>query len=218
MMRNNLADLARDPMASKRSADIDAYIQRAAPMFQPMLVQLRETVHRHCPDVEETLKWSAPSFGYRGKILCAMAAFKQHMSFGYWQHAEIVGADAPRDGMGSYGKIRDPADLPKAATLKADIRKAMALIDAAAAGVAPANPKPVKKAKPALSVPDDLQSALARKPKALKHFDAFPPGQRREYIEWIVEAKREDTRTRRINQAVEWLSEGKRRNWKYENC
>lgn len=205
-------------MTGERSVDIDAYIQRATPEFQPMLAQLREAVHRHCPDVEETLKWSAPSFTYRGKILCAMAAFKQHMSFGYWQHAEVVGADALRDGMGSYGKLCVRSDLPKATTLKADIRKAMALIDAAASGVAPTKPKSVKKARPALSVPKDLQSALARNPKALAHFDAFPPGQRREYIEWIIEAKREGTRVRRIAQAVEWLGEGKRRNWKYENC
>ncbi|MBE2211006.1 MAG: YdeI/OmpD-associated family protein [Xanthomonadaceae bacterium] len=201
-----------------RSAGIDAYIERANPVFQPMMESLRDAVHRHCPAVEETLKWSAPSFSYRGRILCGMAAFKQHMSFGYWQHAEVVGADAARDGMGSYGKMRGPADMPKAATLKADIRKAMALIDETASGAAPTKTKPVKKARPTLPVPEDLRSALERQPKALRHFDAFSPSQRREYIEWIVEAKREDTRTRRIAQAVEWLGEGKHRNWKYESC
>ena len=200
------------------SAGIDAYIKRAAPVFQPMMESLREAVHRHCPEVEETLKWSAPSFTYRGKILCGMAAFKQHMSLGYWQRNAVMGADAERDGMGSYGKMREPADLPKAATLKADIRKAMTLIDEAVAGAAPAKPKAAKKAKPALAVPDDFSDALARKPKALKYFDAFSPSQRREYIEWIVEVKREETRTRRIAQAIEWLGEGKHRNWKYENC
>ena len=202
----------------RHSPAIDAYIQRIAPEFQPMMESLRDAVHRHCPDVEETLKWSAPRFTYRGKILCGMAAFKQHMSFGYWQHAAVVGADAERDGMGSYGKMRGPADLPKAATLKTDLRKAMALIDDVASGAAPAKPKPAKKAKPALRVPDEFSAALARKPKALAHFDAFSPSQRREYIEWIVEAKREDTRTRRIAQAIEWLGEGKHRNWKYESC
>ena len=201
-----------------RSAGTDDYIARANDEFQPMMEHLRESVHRHCPGAEEMLKWGMPSFLYRGKILCAMAAFKQHMSFGYWQRAEVVGADTPRDGMGSYGKMRGPGDMPKAATLKADIRKAMALIDEALSDSAPAKPKAVKKAKPALPVPEDFAAALARKPKALKHFDAFSPSQRREYIEWIVEAKREDTRTRRIAQAVEWLGEGKHRNWKYENC
>lgn len=202
----------------KRSAGTDAYIERVNPVFQPMMEGLRDTVHRHCPEVEETLKWGMPSFIYRGKILCAMAAFKQHMSFGYWQHEEVIGAATPRDGMGSYGKMRGPGDMPKAAALKTDIRKAMALIDEAVSGAAPAKPKTAKKTKPALPVPEDFQTALARKPKALKHFDAFSPSQRREYIEWVVEAKREDTRTRRIAQAVEWLAEGKRRNWKYENC
>ena len=201
-----------------RSAGIDAYIQRAAPGFQPMLATLRDAVHRHCPDVEEALKWSAPSFLYRGKILCGMAAFKQHMSFGYWQHEAVMGGDATRVGMGSYGKMRTAADLPKAATLKADIKKAMALVDAAASGDAPAKSKPAKTAKPALPVPQDMAVALKRVPKALAHFDAMAPSHRRDYIEWILEAKREDTRTRRIAQAVEWLGEGKRRNWKYENC
>lgn len=201
-----------------RSAGIDAYIQRASPEFQLMMERLRDAVHRHCPEIEETLKWSMPSFIYRGKILCAMAAFKQHMSFGYWEHEAVKGADAVRDGMGSYGKMRGPANMPKAAALKNDIRKAMTLIDEMLSGVAPVKPKAAKKAKPALSVPEDFQLALARKPKALKYFDAFSPSQRREYVEWIVEAKREDTRTRRIAQAVEWLSEGKRRNWKYESC
>lgn len=200
-----------------RSAGIDAYIERAAPAFQPMMQRLRDSVHRHCPEVEETLKWGMPSFLFRGKILAGMAAFKQHMSFGYWQHAEVMGAEVARDGMGSYGKMRGAADMPKAATLKAHIRKAMALIDEAASSAGPAKSKPAKKAKPALPVPADFAAALARQPRALKHFDGFPPGQRREYIEWIIEAKREDTRARRIAQAVEWLGEGKRRNWKYEN-
>lgn len=209
--------MAKQPQGT-RDARIDAYIERANPVFQPMMASLRETVHRHCPDVEEAVKWGMPTFLHRGKILCAMAAFKQHMSFGYWQHAEVIGAETSRDGMGSYGKMRGPADMPKAATLKTDIRKAMALIDDAASGAAVPKPKVAKKAKPALQMPDDFAAALARKPKAQKHFDAFPPGQRREYIDWIVEAKREDTRVRRIAQAVEWLGEGKRRNWKYENC
>ncbi len=202
----------------RRDAGIDAYIARAQPVFRPLLEALRDAVHRHCPDVEEALKWSAPSFLYRGKILCGMAAFKQHMSFGYWQHEAVMGGDAGRVGMGSYGKMLAPADLPKAATLKADIRKAMALIDAARASDAPAKPKAVKRAKPALPVPGDLASALAGTPKALAHFDAFSPSHRREYIEWIIEAKREDTRARRIAQAIEWLGEGRHRNWKYENC
>ena len=165
-----------------RSAAVDAYIAKANPVFQPMMENLRDAVHQDCPGVDETLKWGMPSFIHRGKILCAMAAFKQHKSFGYWQHAEVIGADVPRDGMGSYGKMRGPADMPKAATLKADIRKAMALIDAAASGAAPSRPKPSRQAKPALAVPEDFQAVLSRKPKALKHFDAFSLSRRREYI------------------------------------
>lgn len=204
--------------AGHRHPGIDAYIAKAQPDFQPMLAQLREAVHAACPEVEETLKWSAPSFTYRGRILCAMASFKQHMSFGYWQHAEVMGADVERDGMGSYGRIRQAGDLPAPARLQTDIRRAMALIDAASE---PGRPAPAKKPKPVapeIDVPAAFAAALAADPGAKGHFDAFPPGQRREYITWIAEAKREDTRERRIAQAIEWLREGKRRNWKYEKC
>ena len=196
---------------------IDAYIAASAEFARPILEEIRKRVHAACPQVEETIKWGMPNFVHAGGILCGMAAFKQHASFGYWKHALVMG-EAERDGMGSYGKMRGPADMPKAATLKPDIRKAMALIDETASGAAPTKTKPVKKARPTLPVPEDLRSALERQPKALRHFDAFSPSQRREYIEWIVEAKREETRAKRLAQAVEWMAEGKRRNWKYEGC
>ncbi len=211
-------------MTSKRQPDrspgIDSYLNAANPDFRPMLASLREAVHRACPQVEETIKWGMPTFVYRGKILCGMAAFKQHMSFGYWQHAEVLGeaASGERTGMGSYGKLRTAADIPSPALLKSHIRRAMQLIDEAAAGTAPAKPKPARAARPEAVPSPGFTAALKASPIARKHFEAFPPGQRREYIDWINEAKRDDTRERRIAQAIEWLGEGKRRNWKYENC
>lgn len=203
-----------------RSPEIDFYLNTANVDFQPMLAALRDAVHRACPEVEETIKWGMPTFLYRGRILCGMAAFKQHMSFGYWQHAEVLGeaASAARTGMGSYGKLRTAADIPKPALLKSHIRRAMQLIDEAAAGTAPARPRPARTARPEAVPPPGFAAALKAHPVARKHFEAFPPGQRREYIDWINEAKRDDTRERRIAQAIEWLGEGKRRNWKYENC
>ncbi len=201
-----------------RIIEIDRYLNAANPTFQPMLATLREAVHAACPAVEEAVKWGMPAFVYRGRILCSMAAFKQHMSFGYWQHAEVMGADVARDGMGSYGRMRGPADLPKPARLRADLKRAMKLIEESAA--APDRParKAVRTPKPEAEMPADFQTALRAAAAARRHFEAFPPGQRREYIDWIVDAKREDTRARRIAQAIEWLGEGKRRNWKYERC
>ncbi|MEO6227218.1 MAG: YdeI/OmpD-associated family protein [Thermomonas sp.] len=193
---------------------IDAYIERAAPFAQPILRQLREAVHAACPQVEESIRWSMPSFTYAGGILCQMAAFKQHASFGYWKHALVMGEGVERDGMGSYGKMASLEDIPSKQQLRADIRKAMKLNED---GVkAPAARKTA--AKPLLEVPVELIAALKKNKAAKATFDAFPPGCRREYIEWISEAKRQETRVKRVAQTIEWLAEGKRRNWKYANC
>ena len=208
--------MARTPKAGKRMARdprIDAYIERAAPFAQPILRHVRELVHAACPGVEESIKWGMPSFSHAGGILCGMAAFKQHASFGFWKHALVVGEGEPRDGMGSYGKMTSLQDLPPDRTLLAHLRKAMQLNEA---GVK----SPARKTapKPPPETPADLAAALENNHAAKATFDAFPPGCRREYIEWIVEAKREETRGKRLAQAIEWMAEGKRRNWKYENC
>ncbi|WP_374382761.1 YdeI/OmpD-associated family protein [Thermomonas sp.] len=198
--------MARDPR-------IDAYIERAAPFAQPILQHVRVLVHEACPAVEETIKWGMPTFVHAGAILCGMAAFKQHASFGFWKHALVVGEGEPRDGMGSYGKLVSLDDLPPKRTLLAHLRKAVALNEAGVKSPARKSaPKPPPETTP------ELAAALAQSPAAKAAFDAFPPGCRREYIEWIAGAKRPETRARRVSEAVAWMAEGKRRNWKYENC
>ena len=198
--------MAQDPR-------IDAYIERAAPFAQPILRHVRAAVREACPQVEETIKWGMPTFVHAGGILCGMAAFKQHASFGYWKHALVVGEGEQRDGMGSYGKMTSVDDLPAKKTLLAHIRKAMKLNeDGVKSRARKAAPKPPPE------TPADLAAALEKNKPAQAAFDAFPPGCKREYIDWIVEAKREETRAKRLAQAVEWIAEGKRRNWKYENC
>ncbi len=197
-----------------RDPRIDAYIERAAPFAQPILVRAREVVHEVCPQVGETIKWGMPTFEYAGGILCGMAAFKQHASFGFWKHALVVGDGQPQTGMGSYGKLVSLKDLPPKKTLVAHLKKAMKLNED---GVkAPAARKSAPKPPP--EAPADLVAALKKNRAAKAAYDAFPPSCKREYIEWIVEAKREETRAKRLAQAVEWMAEGKRRNWKYEDC
>ncbi|MFT3898577.1 MAG: YdeI/OmpD-associated family protein [Thermomonas sp.] len=191
---------------------VDAYIAKSADFARPILEEIRARVHAACPVVEETIKWSMPCFNHAGGILCQMAAFKQHVSFGYWKHA-LVTDGAERDGMGSYGKLASLRDLPPKATMRADLKKAMRLNED---GVKPERRKAALKPPP--ETPADLVAGLKGNKAAKATFDAFPPGCRREYIEWIVEAKREETRAKRLAQAIEWMSEGKRRNWKYENC
>ena len=192
---------------------IDDYIQSAAAFAQPMLVHIRDTVHQACPQVEETIKWGMPTFMHAGGILCGMAAFKKHVSFGYWKHALVVGDGSAQEGMGSYGKMASLKDLPPKKTLLAHIRKAAKLNEDGVKA-----PAQRKGAKPPPQAPDDLAAALRKNKAAQATYDAFPPRCKREYVEWITEAKREETRVKRLAQAVEWMAEGKRRNWKYENC
>jgi uncharacterized protein YdeI (YjbR/CyaY-like superfamily) len=190
---------------------IDAYIAKSADFAKPILQRLRDIVHEACPDVEETVKWGMPSFLYAGGILCGMAAFKQHVSFGFWKHA-LVMDNAERDGMGSFGKITKPSDLPSKRELIALIRKAMRLNEQGAKAPAArraATPKPPQQP------PGELLDALKKNRKASAAFAAFSPSQQREYTEWISEAKRGETRQRRLEQAIEWIAEGKPRHWKY---
>ena len=192
---------------------VDAYIERAAPFAQEILRHWRATVHAHCPEVVETIKWGFPNFTYRDRILTSMAAFKAHCSIGFWHGAAAVGAAHAKDGaMGDLGRVASLQDLPAPAEQQAILQRAMRLIED---GVK-ARPAKAAAPRPPLATPDDLGAALQANAAARATFEAFPPGQQREYIEWIVEAKQAGTREKRLAQAIAWMAEGKRRNWKYE--
>lgn len=197
-----------------RDERVDAYIERQAEFAKPILTKLRAMVHAACPDCDETLKWSMPSFIYKGSILAGMAAFKAHATFGFWQAKLVVGETGrEREAMGSFGRLTRVEDLPDDATMEALIRKAMTLVDTGEKA-----PRPVKHPKPALETPPDLLEALAANEAARATFDGFPPSARRDYLDWLADAKRPETRAKRLAQAVEWMAEGKRRHWKYEQC
>lgn len=194
-----------------RDPRIDAYIAKAAPFAQPILEHFRETVHAAVPDVEETMKWSMPFFEYQGP-LANMAAFKAHCAIGFWKGSLLFEDSAKQqEAMGHMGRVTSVKDLPPKKELIRIIRDAARLNEQ---GVKVERIKSAPKA-PA-KTPADLAAALKKNAKAKTTFDAFPPGHRREYIEWITEAKTEATRKRRLDQAVEWMAEGKSRNWKYE--
>lgn len=193
---------------------VDAYIAKSASFARPILEHLRALVHEACPTVDESLKWSMPFFSYKAAPMCMMAAFKQHCSFGFWLSKEVTGG-SDEDGMGQFGKLASLKDLPSDKQLSAHLKKAMALNEA---GVKKARPKAA--AKPAPTLPDDLAALLAQKKHAAacKAWESFPPGAQREYVDWIAEAKTGATRQKRLATTLEWLAEGKKRNWKYENC
>ena len=202
----------------KRDPRVDAYIAKAADFAKPILKEIRATVHEVCPDCEETLKWSSPSFTYKG-MLCGMAAFKNHCTFGFWKHELIFGkeklaANGEERGMGQFGRITSLSDLPKDEVLLAYINEAVRLNDEGTK--VPSRAKPKKKAP--LVVPAYFMKELKKNTKALAVFEAFSYSHKKEYTEWITEAKAEDTRKRRLETAIQWMTEGKARNWKYMNC
>ncbi len=193
---------------------IDAYIDRSKDFAKPILKHIRKLVHEACPDVEEAWKWSFPHFTYKGDMLCHMASFKEHCSFGFWKQSLIEGADFPeKNAMGSFGKIKSLDDLPDDRTIKKLIAEAMRLNDL---GIKVKKSPPAEKKE--LVVPDILNEALARHEKAAQTFNAFPYSCKKEYVEWITGAKTEPTREKRLAATIEWLAEGKKRNWKYEKC
>lgn len=198
--------MSRDPR-------VDAYIAKAAPFAQPILQHVRERVHAVAPEAEETLKWSAPAYTVDGMILLITAAFKEHAALNFWRGQELRGSEAGRDAMGQFGKLTSVSDLPDDKEFDALIRHAVKL-----AKEAPAPRKTKHEPKPQSEMHPEFAKALAGSPKAKAALDGFSPSAQREYLEWIVEAKQDKTREKRIADAIQWLSEGKRRHWKYENC
>lgn len=195
----------------KKDARIDQYIANAAPFARPILKQLRAAVHEGCPECQETLKWGMPSFVYKG-ILAGMAAFKQHAAFGFWKHKLVVGGNRPAGAMGSFGRLTSIRDLPARSRLVAMVKKAKKLNDDGVKAPRVAH----RKKRPELPVPPYLKKALAKNPKARVAFASFSPSHRREYIEWVTEAKTEETRDCRVETAIAWMTKGKSRNWKYQ--
>lgn len=196
-----------------RDPRIDAYIAKAAPFARPILEKVRERVHAAAPEAEETMKWSAPGFTVDGKILLMMAAFKAHAALNFWRGQEIGDGQPKAGAMGQFGKLTAVDDLPSDKELDSLIRQAAAL-----ARTAPAPRKTKHEPKPAPEMHPDFAAALDKAPKAKAALAGFSLSAQREYLEWVSEAKQDSTRTRRIATSVEWLSEGKRRNWKYESC
>jgi uncharacterized protein YdeI (YjbR/CyaY-like superfamily) len=196
----------------RRDKRIDEQIKTAAPFARPIMTRLREAVHAGCPDVVETLKWSRPSFEHHG-LLCGVAAFKAHCSFGFWKHALLVERGGPKAApeLEALGRISDVSELPSKATLVRYVRLAAKLN---ADGVTV--PKRRAKLKPPVAVPADLKRGLAGNARAKAYFASLSPSHRREYVEWITEAKQDETRRRRLATTLEWLAQGKTRQWKYE--
>ena len=194
-----------------RSPAVDDYIAKAQPFARPILTHIRKAVHKGCPGVEEELKWRHPAFMYKG-ILAGMAAHKEHVTFGFWKAAAMndrLGGKAA-EAAGQFGRIASVDDLPNERELAAMVKEAAALHDG---GIKAPRKKTAPKAP--LDAPDDFLAALKKNKKARQTYDAFSPSHKREYLEWILEAKRDETRAKRVASAVEWMAEGKPRNWKY---
>jgi hypothetical protein len=192
---------------------VTAYIERTQLFAQPVLRHVRDLVHAQLPDVTETIKWSMPFFEVNGKPVLMMAAFKAHAGVGIFDGSPM----ASGDGMGNLGKLVGLANLPDDAELKQRLTQAAALVAAGGGGMRPSARLP-RPPKADVAMPDDLAAALAAAPAAETVFTAFPPGARREYLEWVTSAKQPATRAKRIETTVAQAAEGKRLNWRYEKC
>jgi uncharacterized protein YdeI (YjbR/CyaY-like superfamily) len=197
---------------AKRDPRVDDYIEKSAEFAQPILKHLRRIVHLGCPQVQETIKWSFPHFDYKG-IMCGMAAFKQHCAFGFWKGKLIFesGEHLKREAMGHLGRITSLSDLPPEKILIDHVRKAAQLNET---GVKSPVRSKTKKKTP-LKIPEHFSAALKKNPKARETFEDFSPTNQREYVQWVGEAKRDQTRDQRLKTSILWLAEGKPRNWKY---
>ena len=197
-----------------RDKRVDAYIAQSAEFARPILSELREIVHQGCPEVQETMKWSFPHFEYKG-LLCSMASFKAHCAFGFWKGTLVLhDKNKSADAMGQFGRLTSVKDLPPKPTLLSHVRKATELNEK---GVKVGKPKS-RGGKKELMVPDFFLTALKKNKKALTTFEVFPYSKKKDYVDWVIDAKTDETRHRRLNTTVEWLAEGKSRNWKYEKC
>src|ERR1044072_2999528 len=195
----------------KRDPRIDAYIAKQKDFAPPILMYLRDVIHEGCPDVEETLKWNSRTSMHHG-IMCGLAGFKEHVTFGFWKWKLVHGTDAGyREATGSYGKLTSLDDLPLKKELLRLVRQAAELNEK---GVT--QKREASKPKKPIAVPAYFKKVLTKSKARKATFDAFSPSHKREYLEWITEAKSPETRDRRVSQAVEWLAEGKSRNWKYK--
>ena len=199
----------------KKDPRVDTYIAKSADFAKPILNHLRDLVHEACPEVEEEWKWSFPHFSYKG-MFCSMAAFKEHCAFGFWKSSLIVDKKGQNieQAMGQFGRLTKLSDLPSKKVMIEYIKLAKKLNDDGVKSPTRAKPKAPRE----LVVPDDLAKALKRNKAAQATFDTFSPSNKREYVDWITEAKAEATRSRRLETAIEWMAEGKTRNWKYMNC
>lgn len=202
---------------AKKAKAIDDYIAKSAVFAKPILLHIRELVHKACPDVEEKIKWSFPHFDYKGEMMCSMAAFKQHAAFGFWKASlmkdpVLVENARSESAMGHLGRLTGIKDLPPDKKMMAWIKEAMDLTDRGIKLVA----KPKTTEKKELVIPDYVTKALSKNKKAAATFEKFAYSHKKEYLQWITEAKSEETRHKRMATAMEWLAKGKSRNWKYE--
>jgi len=191
---------------------VTAYIAKSAPFAKPIFERLRRLFHEACPEIEEKVKWSCPSFEYKGMV-GGFAGFKAHAAFGFWRQDVLPDPEGLFKTRGAFGShLTDVSQLPSDGILKQYIRRAVELNEKGA----PARFK--SKPKPPLKVPSYFMAAVRKNKKALAAFNGFPPSHKREYVDWVVDAKQEVTRNKRLQTAIEWMAQGKARNWKYEKC
>jgi hypothetical protein len=194
---------------------INQYMAELPEWQRRMLVRLRQLIHEAAPEVEEAWRWDKPHFDNAG-IMVGLCAFKEHVAV--WFHKGALLKDTKKlfeatarteeKGMRAY-KLHEGDKINEAAFLDL-VKQAVAVNDK---GTKLREAKPTKKA---LVVPEDLEQVLRKDPTAWANWEAFPVGHRRAYVEWVTDARQEETRKRRIAQSLEKIREGEQQEERHQ--
>ncbi|WPU95271.1 YdeI/OmpD-associated family protein [Mucilaginibacter sabulilitoris] len=195
---------------------VDEYIATSADFAKPVLEHWRQLIHDNCPDVVEAIKWGFPHFDYKGDFMCVIASYKNHCSFTFLK-AELMNDARLKDSktlkpiQRFLGKVTKLSDLPPDEEFIGMLKEAMVLNEKGIKVMAPKSDKPK-----VLEMPDYFSEKLAGNAKAKAVFESKSDSFRKDYIIWISDAKTDATRQKRMEEAIEWIAEGKGRFWKYE--
>src|ERR1051326_3458971 len=97
-----MCDATRSRAMGKKDPRVDAYIEKSADFARPILNRLRKLVHAGCLQVVEEIKWRCPHFMHHG-MLCGIAAFKEHCTFGFWKASLMKSLPASQKSKEAWG-------------------------------------------------------------------------------------------------------------------
>lgn len=183
---------------------IDEYIAGKEAWARPFLTKLRQLVLTANPKMEQEWKWKAPAFTHHG-IVCLLWGFKAHVSLTFSDGNLLDDPNQVFDDCGGNEhnralKLRAGDTIPEK-QIVAWVKSACEINEK---GLKPKAKQAAPKAK-AVTVSADFDKALKKNKAVKEFFDSLSPSCKRAYTEWVDEAKREETKLKRIAKGIEAL-------------